>query len=497
MLLEFLRSSSLTAICLLLAGCSDAQSGANGSIDSASPRGDKPGGADQSDGGPDSSEAQDAGGTEPACDGHGFARTAKSWALPFSLGGATAEQNELSTSSHLLLDLTGDRRPDFVVYRDDERTETDPLVGKNHWLLFRNTGRAFARSAEPWTLPYSLGGAGASTNAPSSDAHAIMDLDGDHKPDFVVYRDVERTTSDALVGKDHWLVFASTDTGFSRAPEPWSLPYSLGGADSQTNRLATQAHALLDLTGDGRPDFIVYRDVERTERDPLVGKNHWLLFRNTGTGFSRTPERWQLPYSLGGVDNPLNQIASLAHAVVDLSGDGLPDFVVYRDLERPDTDPLVGKDHWLLFRNTETGFARTSESWPLPYSLGGSNAEANTLSTNAHVLLDLSGDRRPDFVVHRDTERDTVDPLVGKDHWLLFRNTSTGFARTAAPWTLPYSLGGKEGVANTVASRAHALFDLSGSGHSDFIVFRDVERNAPDPLVGKDHWLVFETMCGQ
>jgi hypothetical protein len=172
---------------------------------------------------------------------------------------------------------------------------------------------------------------------------------GDGRPDFVVVDDVERAEPDALVGRHHWLVFDNTGAGFDTAPREWVLPYSLRRDGQDFNEITNAAHALLDLDGDGRLEFVVIDDVERVERDALVGRHHWLVFDDTSGGFETTPREWVLPYPLLSSAGDFNELANAYHTVLDLDGDGRLELVVIDDAERAERDALVGRRHWLSF----------------------------------------------------------------------------------------------------------------------------------------------------
>jgi hypothetical protein len=229
---------------------------------------------------------------------------------------------------------------------------------------------------------------------------------------------------DPLVGKNHWLVFANTGTAFSATPKAWTLPFPLiPTSGAPFNALATTAHLLADLSGAGRADFLVHRDTERASPDPLVGKNHWLRFPNTGAAFSSTPAPWTLPFPLIGGGKDQSDFANANHAVLGLRGVAEPDLLVIRDVERPTSDPLVGKSHWLLFTNTGAGFNPTPKPAALPYPLlPPAGGDFNQLATERHVLLDLEGDGFVDFIELEPGERAQVDPLLGKSHWLVYAN---------------------------------------------------------------------------
>ena len=436
------------------------------------------------------------------CQGPGFGGDGQVWSLPFPLlrqGGG--DNSDIGNQQHSVMDLDGDGLVDLVVNRDVERSEQDPLVGKAHWLVFPNDGAGFGKEPREWALPFPLMRRdGPDNGSIATRAHALMDMDGDGLLDFVVNRDHERDRPDPLVGRAHWLVFRNHGDGFQREPVAWPLPFTLvprQGPDRSD--LSNQDHTLVDLDGDGLLDFVVTRDRERPSPDPLVGRNHWLVFSNTGAGFAKEPVPWRLPFPLirrNGPDG--SELANRNHALLDLDGDGLLDFVVNRDEERETEDPLVGRRHWLVFRNVGDGFDSTPEPWSLPFPLLTQQGEDHgDISTPYHSLLDLDGDGLLDLLVNRDAERGDADPLVGRAYWLLFPNDGQGFQSEPIEWSLPFALPNQEeGDRTAPMTPHHAVQDLDGDGFVDFILNRDSQREHPDPLVGRSHWLGFPSNCG-
>ncbi len=435
------------------------------------------------DGGPRTDGAPPTDAASPPTSCRGFLPAAGPWTLPYNL--AAVGRNQLSTASHVLLDIDGDGRVEFVVLEDDERDGGDALTGRRHWLVFDNTGTGFAMEPTPWTLPYNLAAVG--RNQLSTASHVLLDIDGDGRVEFVVLEDDERDGGDALAGRRHWLVFDNTGTGFANTPTPWTLPYNLAAVGR--NQLSTASHVLLDIDGDGRVEFVVLEDDERDGGDALAGRRHWLVFDNTGTGFANTPTPWTLPYNLAAVGR--NQLSTASHVLLDLDGDGRVEFVVLEDDERDGGDALTGRRHWLVFDNTGAGFANAPSPWMLPYNLAA--VSRNQLATMSHVVLDLDGDGLQEFVVLEDDERDGGDALTGRRHWLVFDNTRAGFASTPSSWTLPYNLAAVG--RNQLSTESHALLDLDGDGRVEFVVLEDDERDSGDALAGRRHWLVFGEDC--
>jgi hypothetical protein len=85
---------------------------------------------------PSDGASQEGGSPPPTCKADGWSTSPAPWELPFDLGGSTSNQSNFSTVAHAIIDLAGDRLLGFIVNRDLERDDPDPLVGKHHWLRF-------------------------------------------------------------------------------------------------------------------------------------------------------------------------------------------------------------------------------------------------------------------------------------------------------------------------------------------------------------------------
>ncbi|MCB9765836.1 MAG: VCBS repeat-containing protein [Alphaproteobacteria bacterium] len=308
--------------------------------------------------------------------GSGFANSATTWALPSGVADwddwmdATYEANSndctRSSFTATLLDLTGDRKPDLVV------TDQCDLVGvgTDHWLVYENTGSGFASGANQWALPQGVASwddwmdatAEANSNdcTRSSFTAVTMDLTGDRKPDLVVTDNCDLVG----VGTDNWLVYENTGSGFASNATSWALPSGVADWDDwmdatyeanstdcvRSSFTATTA----DLTGDGKPDLVVTDNCDLVG----VGTDEWLVYENTGSGFSGSPLSWPLPQGVADWEDWLDSMAeanssdctrsSFTAVTMDLTGDGVVDLVVTDQCDLVG----VGTDDWRVWPGT-------------------------------------------------------------------------------------------------------------------------------------------------
>ncbi|AKU91131.1 glycine-rich protein [Vulgatibacter incomptus] len=306
-----------------------------------------------------------------------------------------------------------------------------------HWLLYKNTGSGFAATPTEWSLP---------PDSPHPDGFftlayydwTTMDLDGDGKPDLVVNTGASETNR-------RWLDYKNTGTGFAATATEWSLPADSPHPDGFFT-FSYYDWTTMDLDGDGKPDLVVNAGASETNR-------RWLLYKNTGSGFAATATEWSLP-----ADSPFPggffTFSYYDWTTMDLDGDGKPDLVVY-------TGASESNPHWLLYKNTGSGFAATATEWSLPPDSPSPNGFF-TFSYYDWTTMDLDGDGKPDLVVY--TGASESNP-----HWLFYKNTGSGFTATATEWTLPADSPHPDGFF-TLAYYDWTTMDLDGDGKPDLVV---------------------------
>ncbi len=344
------------------------------------------------------------------------------WALPADFEPGTFTQfYDSSTTDKVvwaMLDLDGDGELDIVV------TDTDSGsggIGSTRWLLYGNTGNGFASTGTTWSLPTGFTDGALDTISDTDTADganwALFDLDGDAKPDLVV-SDTDADTS--TIGTSKWMLYHNNGAGFD-GPTEFTLPASFEPGtftrfyDASTTD--TVVWGLQDFTADGRPDIVV---VDTDSGSGGIGTTRWLVYKNTGSGFSAN-SNWTLPG--GFTDGALDTLGDgatddgVSWALTDLNGDAFPDLVVTDS----DTDNTTGNANWLVYPGASGGFAATSSTWSLPSSLGANlfTAIYDSAPTDAvsFGVSNLGEDNVPDIVV----VKNGADGEVGKTYWQLAR----------------------------------------------------------------------------
>ena len=376
---------------------------------------------------------------------------------------AKAEYNQ-NTRAMVLGDVNGDQLPDLIVANSDPATG----VPGGPLMLFLNTGKA-----DPFegSIPVTISRGGNMTSL------ALGDVNGDRKPDLVVgssvnpnspntavfsrlflntgsadlpFRDVSGRAFNIGSGKDYTNAVALGDldsdgdldlvlgngvgisSGQVAFPTASRVILNTGGTNpftglGSTLGLATantQAIAIADVNGDGKPDLITGNAAYSTGVAPNTVRvlSPSRVYVNSGTATPLSGDG----IALTGTGNDV--ITSLA--VGDANGDTKPDIVLGND----------GKPT-RLFLSSAAGTALTATMT----SLGGNEA------TKGVTLVDANGDGRLDLVV---ANAGTSRVYLG-----------TGLA---TPFSTAVDLG--EDGAQSKGTIAVAAADMNGDGRQDLVL---------------------------
>ncbi len=306
-------------------------------------------------------------------------------------------------------------------------------------------------------------------------AYSLLDLDGDHSTDLVVYRDSCSTE----IGRARWDVYAGGADGFAAAPSSYSLPAPRCSTSFDAlAKSGSVGYALLDLTNDGRSDLVVVRD----SCDESVGKDHWDVYPGGDGGFAAAPTRYALPAPRCNTKlDALGKTGAVGYTLSDLTGDGRVDLVVHRD----DCEAAIGRERWDLYPGGEGGFAAAPAAYALPAARCKTKFDAlGGFGAVRFSLLDLNADRRADLVVYDDS----CDEEIGSKRWDLYAAGATGFAAAPAPFALPAArCGSKFDALAKNDALGFGLLDLSCDRRPELVVHEDT----CDDSVGGKRWDVY------
>ena len=356
--------------------------------------------------------------------GTSFSATAIQWNIPIN---TDTSDYRMSWNYHTVIDMNGDNKPDFV---DTENQATESVYdvflngNQKYWKVYLNTGSGFSATATQWNIPISTD---TSDYRLAYDYHTLIDMNGDNKPDFV---DTENQGTESVYdvflngNQKCWKVYLNNGAGFDATAVQWNIPVS---TDTSDYRLAYDYHTLIDMNGDNKPDFV---DTENQGTENVYdvfmsgSQKYWKVYLNTGSGFSATATQWNIPIS---TDNSDYRLAYDYHTVIDMDGDGKPDFV---DTENQSTESVYdvfmngNQKYWKVYLNNGSGFAASATQWNIPIT---SDTSEHRLAYDYHTVIDMNGDRKPDFL---DTENEATESIYdaffngNQKYWKVYLNNA-------------------------------------------------------------------------
>lgn len=256
--------------------------------------------------------------------------------------------NESLEVKNTVLDMNGDGLLDYVHWTDSSPWQV--RFGSNAGGTF-----GFSASVTTWTPPpVNLLGFGAQIRNVEVNPDACpaasgtqaactiadtFDITGDGVADYVVATDA---TWKVYPGRYSSALGWYFDTvlpkdGGTAIPE-WSAPSPRVRYTSGAGLLIRD---VIDMNGDGLPDLV------------LANQNPWLVYLNTGSGFEAVPVPFAVPAEWG---NP-----GIPEEFADFNGDGLPDYIRWRQGHTAETGGGGSLPECLLA--TTSGY--------IPYTTGG------------------------------------------------------------------------------------------------------------------------------
>ena len=199
------------------------------------------------------------------------------------------------------IDLNGDGRPDFVIYRTYFNNATDRrawLNTPNGWVLADGT------NGQPdYRLPMACSLAFDHKDRPDTGTR-FVDLNGDGLVDVVCsYLDKSSTLYSEA--------YLNTGTGWAYA-EQWNLPVEIA-----QHKRGDIGRRFLDINGDGRVDLVYnFKDDTGDSDFPPPSKGAYL---NTGNGWQSVPAYAPV------IETATNFKSDNGSRFIDINGDGLPD----------------------------------------------------------------------------------------------------------------------------------------------------------------------------
>jgi hypothetical protein len=454
--------------------------------------------------------------------GAGFATSSVNWSLPNGgklSGGVTYGYNQVSGATNTgentgsqtwwLNDMDGDSKPDLVVSAQLQGTvATCFSPGSNpYWNIFFNNGSGFATTATKWNIPVggklsggvtygfnSSAGFAQSSDNNGSQNWGLLDMNGDHKHDLVVFAQLQGSdvTCFSPGATPYWKVYLNDGSSFASTPSNWNLPLGgrltggvtygfnfSGGQASSSDNSGSQSWSVDDMDGDSKPDLIIFAQLQNSDVTCFSpGSNpYWKIYFNSGNGFSNTATNWNLPMGgrlSGGVTygfnsstgsaSPTENTGSQSWMLIDLDSDHKGDLVISAQLQSGNATCFSpgSSPYWKVYKNTGTGFNAVAVNWSLPIGgkLSGGVTYGFDLSfgvaltgdnsgAQSWTMLDINYNGKPDLVITAQLQGSYITSFspTSSQYWKVFLNDG--------------ALGFKE---NAYTSPAFALYPNPNSG---------------------------------
>lgn len=274
------------------------------------------------------------------------------------------------------IDLDGDGVLDII----SSRMDADGTIRRKTYLHDLQSGKWNAHTGftAPFDIPFVImpGAAGNAQSYSQSTNVQFIDVNGDSLPDLVY----KFTLNGAL--KAGVCLNGGRDVGWRQCDVNKAPPIAL----DVVNTDFSTSIAYTDLNGDGLVDIVVYSKSDATKTATYLGTGY---DPRPGSGSAWTTNAaWKMPHqsssSAAGGD--------AGFRLVDVNGDGLPDFVY-----RADGHDLVALNRGYADSKTAWNILASGNSYTLPRPLSAPDG-----SDNGVRLLDVDGNGILDLVLSKD-----------------------------------------------------------------------------------------------
>ncbi|MEN9335868.1 MAG: hypothetical protein RLZZ500_855 [Bacteroidota bacterium] len=344
----------------------------------------------------------------------------------------------------------------------------------------------FNSTSNPWNIPIV---SDSEDYYVSSSFHQVFDINGDGKVDFIDSENQNSSASDVFLNgnQKYWKVYLGNGSGFSATATQWNIPIV---SDSEDYFVSSSFHQVVDMNGDGKPDFVDSENEATSASDVFLNGNqkYWKVYLNTGTGFSATATQWNIPIVSDSSDY---MVSSDLHQVVDLNGDGKPDFVDSENEATSASDVFLNgnQKYWKVYLNTGSGFSATATQWNIPIV---SDDYDFIVSYSFHQIIDMNGDGKLDFVDSENQNSSASDVFLNgnQKYWKVYLNNGTGFSATATQWNIPIVSDDSDYY---VSSDFHTTMDMNGDGKPDFVDSENQNSSSADVFLNgnQKYWKVY------
>jgi len=328
--------------------------------------------------------------------------------------------------------------------------------------------------------------------------YRLEDADGDGYDDIIIVRDCAKADG---TGDDHWVVFRGGADGWSETPTRWTLPAPRAPygwvlfASRSCEGVNQTVHDIIDVTGDGRNDLVIYDACDETSS---VGRGQWVVHAGAEDGYAMEGEAWEVSRAEGASAftersrRSCDGGATPRYELIDVQGDGLRDLLLTGDCG---ANEGLGTDHWMLYPGTGSGFQLDA---PVRLELPSLGAELPLIGSRR---CDRPSDVIYEFSDHdQDGDRDLLvsgfcdgraDP--GMTRWDVYAFEDGAFNPEPGVYEMP-DVGVAAAWIRTFSRRCTAqqpvvnsFWDVNGDGYSDPIIREMCTPDAPTGL-GTDHY---------